>query len=80
MIIVCATVFGTVVYRVEMAYILQNTSVKTYSSIIITVTSAAMNLICSLVLSQLYYWIATKLTDLGKKILFFSKLNSICFV
>jgi hypothetical protein len=48
-----------------MDYILKNTSAKNYSSIIITVTSAVMNLICSLVLTQFYYWIAKKLTDLG---------------
>ena len=75
MAIVCATVFATIVYRVQMDYILKNSSVKTYSSIIITVTSAVMNLICSLILSQFYYWIAKKLTDLGKKFIF--SLNSI---
>ena len=66
--IVCATVFGTIVYRVQMDYILKDTSAKNYSSIIITVTSAAMNLICSLLLTQFYYWISKKLTDLGRKI------------
>ncbi|UJR10628.1 hypothetical protein I4U23_014825 [Adineta vaga] len=63
-LIVCGTIFGTIVYRVQMDYILKNTSVKTYSSIIITVTSAIINLICSLILSQLYYWLAGKITDL----------------
>ena len=73
MLIVCGTVFGTIVYRVQMSYILtNNTSVKAYASVIITVTSALMNLICSLILSQLYYWIARKLTDLGKKFFCFS--------
>ena len=67
MAIVCATVFGTVVYRVQMDYILKGTSARVYSSIIITVTSAVMNLICSIILSQFYYWIAKKLTDLGRK-------------
>jgi len=71
MAIVCATVFGTIVYRVQMDYTLQNTSVKSYSSIIITVTSAIMNVICSVILSQFYYWIANKLTDLGMKFSFF---------
>ena len=66
MIIVCATVFGTVAYRVQMNYILKDTSVKAYSSIIITVTGAIINLICSVTLSQFYYWIAKRLTDLGK--------------
>jgi hypothetical protein len=73
MAIVCATVFATVVYRVQMNYTLKQTSVKTYSSIIITVTSAAINLICSIILSQFYYWVAKKLTNLGmKNILFFN--------
>jgi hypothetical protein len=67
MAIVCVTLFATIAYRVQMDYILKKTSVKTYSSIIITVTSAIMNLICSVILSQFYYWIARKLTDLGKK-------------
>ncbi|CAF3714176.1 unnamed protein product [Adineta steineri] len=62
--IVCVTVFCTIIYRIQMDYLLKSTSVKTYSSIIITVTSAVMNLICSLILSLLYYWIASKLTDL----------------
>jgi hypothetical protein len=67
MAIVCVTLFATITYRVQMGYILQKTNVKTYSSIIITVTSAIMNLICSIILSQFYYWIARKLTDLGTK-------------
>ena len=75
MAIVCANVFGTVVYRVQMDYILKQTSVKTYSSIIVTVTSAVINLICSLSLSQLYYWLAKKITNMGKKFIF--SLNSI---
>jgi hypothetical protein len=66
MAIVCVTVFATIVYRVQMDYILKETSVSRYSSIIITVTSAIMNLICSIILSQFYYWIARKLTNLGK--------------
>jgi hypothetical protein len=66
-VIVCATIFGTIAYRVQMDFILKKTSVKAYSSIIITVTSAVMNLICSVILSYLYYWIAQKLTDLGEK-------------
>lgn len=66
MAIVCATLFGTIVYRVQMDYILKKTSAKNYSSIIITVTSAVMNLICSILFSQFYYWLARKLTDLGK--------------
>ena len=49
-----------------MDYILRDTSAKTYSSIIITITGAVINLICSLVLSQLYYWLAQKITDFGK--------------
>ncbi|CAF3918215.1 unnamed protein product [Rotaria magnacalcarata] len=64
MAIVCTTVFATIVYRSRMDFILKNTSAKSYSSIIITVTSAIMNLICSVVLSQFYYWVARKLTDL----------------
>ncbi|CAF0770703.1 unnamed protein product [Adineta steineri] len=64
MAIVCATVFATIVYRVRMDYILKKTSVSSYSSIIITVTSAIMNLICSIILSKFYYWIARKLTNL----------------
>lgn len=67
MAIVCGTVFGTIVYRVQMDYILKQTSVKTYSPIIVTVTSAIINLICSVVLSQLYYFLAKKLTDWGMK-------------
>ncbi|CAF0946662.1 unnamed protein product [Adineta ricciae] len=63
-LIVCGTIFGTIVYRVQMDYILRDTSAKTYSSIIITVTGAVINLICSLILSQLYYWLAGKITDL----------------
>jgi hypothetical protein len=66
MAIVCATVFGTIAYRIRMDLILKRSSVSRYSSIIITVTSAIMNLICSIILSQFYYWIARKLTDLGK--------------
>lgn len=65
MCIVCATVFGTVVYRVQIDYLLRKTSVHSYASIIITVTSAIMNLICSIILSQLYYYLARKLTDMG---------------
>jgi hypothetical protein len=69
MAIVCVTVLGTIAYRVRMDYILKkDPRFKTYSAIIITVTSAIMNLICSIILSQFYYWIARKLTDLGKKI------------
>ncbi|CAF2376820.1 unnamed protein product [Rotaria sp. Silwood2] len=64
MAIICGTVFATVVYRVQIDYILKQTSAKQYSSIIVTVTSAIMNLICSVLLSQFYYWIARKLTDL----------------
>ncbi|CAF4512927.1 unnamed protein product [Rotaria socialis] len=64
MAIVCTTVFATIVYRSRMDFILKNTSAKSYSPIIITVTSAIMNLICSVILSQFYYWIARKLTDL----------------
>ena len=75
MIIVCATVFGTVVYRVQMNFILKETSIKMYSSIIITVTSAIINLIFSVILSQFYYWIAEKLTDLGKQKKEFSFLS-----
>ncbi len=68
MCIVCVTVFGTIAYRVRMGFILQkNPRFKTYSPIIITVTSAIMNLICSIILSQFYYWIARKLTDLGTR-------------
>jgi hypothetical protein len=71
MAIVCVTVFATIVYRVQMNYILKETSVSKNSSIIITVTSAIMNLICSIILSQFYYWIARKLTNLGKNDFFF---------
>ena len=67
MAIVCANVFATVVYRVQIDYLLRKTSVKTYSSIIVTITSAIINLICSLLLSQFYYWLAKKITNLGKK-------------
>jgi len=78
MAIVCATVFGIIVYRIQMNYILKTSSVKAYSSIIITVTSAVMNLTCSIILSQFYYWVAKKLTDLGKnKKDSISELNSI---
>jgi hypothetical protein len=80
MAIVCATVFGTIAYRVQMDYILKNTSAKTYSSIIITVTSAVMNLICSLILSNFYSWMAKRLTDLGMKNFFISEWNSIDFI
>ena len=57
----------TIIYRVQMDYILKDTSARQYSSIIITVTSAIMNLICSVLLSQFYYWMAEKTTDLGRK-------------
>jgi hypothetical protein len=67
MAIVCATVFGTIAYRVQMKFLLEKSNFSDYSSIIITVTSALMNLICSLILSQFYYWIARKLTNLGEK-------------
>lgn len=63
MAIICATVFATVVYRVQVDYLLRKTSAAPYSSIIITVTSAVMNLICSEILSILYYYLARKLTD-----------------
>lgn len=63
--IICATVFATVVYRVQVDYLLRKTSAAPYSSIIITVTSAVMNLICSEILSILYYYLAKKLTDFG---------------
>ncbi|CAF3809059.1 unnamed protein product [Rotaria magnacalcarata] len=59
-----ATLFATIVYRVQMDYILNATSAKTYSAIITAITSAIMNLIFSILISQLYYWIAGKLTDL----------------
>lgn len=65
MLIVCGTIFGTIVYRVQMDYVLKDTSAKAFSSIIITVTSAVINLICTLILSKLYYWLAAKITDLG---------------
>jgi hypothetical protein len=69
MAIACVTVFATIAYRVRMDFILKkNPKLKSSSAIIITVTSAIMNLICSIILSQVYYWIARKLTDLGKKI------------
>ncbi len=51
---------------------LNNSNVSKHSSIIITVTSAIMNLICSIILSQFYYWIARKLTDFGEKFFSFS--------
>jgi len=59
---------------VQVDYLLRKTSASAFSSIIITVTSAIMNLICSVVLSQLYYYLARKLTDLGlrEKIQMFS--------
>ncbi|CAF3386640.1 unnamed protein product [Rotaria socialis] len=63
---ICATLFATIVYRVQMGYIFQNTSVNTYSAILITITSAIMNLIFSILLSEFYYWIAGKLTDLER--------------
>lgn len=50
-----------------MDVILKNTSLKSHASLVITATSAVMNLICSVVLSQFYYWIARKLTDMGNK-------------
>lgn len=63
------TVFATVAYRTRMSYILtKDSNVKSQAAIIITVTSAIMNLLCSIILSQFYYWIARKLTDLGKKL------------
>ena len=68
MIIICATVFATIVYRIQIDFLLKKTSAKTYSSIIITVTSAVMNLICSILLSKFFYWIAKKLTNRGKVI------------
>lgn len=55
-----------------MNVILNNSNISRYSSIIITVTSAIMNLICSIILSQFYYWIARKLTDFGEKFFSFS--------
>ncbi|CAM4777756.1 unnamed protein product [Rotaria magnacalcarata] len=61
-----ATLFATIVYRVQMDYILNATSAKTYSAIITAITSAIMNLIFSILISQLYYWIAGKLTDLER--------------
>ncbi|CAF1156581.1 unnamed protein product [Adineta ricciae] len=62
--IVCVTVFATIVYRVRMDRILKkDPNLSSRSSIIITVSSAVMNLICSVILSQFYYWIARKLTD-----------------
>ena len=68
MVIVCVTLFATIAYRVRMDFILkQNKRIAPYSSIIITVTSAIMNLICSIIFSQFYYWIARKLTDFGRK-------------
>ena len=66
--IVCVTVFATIAYRTKMSFILtEDPKVKSQAPIIITVTSAIMNLICSIILSQFYYWIARKLTDLGKQ-------------
>ena len=73
MAIVCVTVFGTIAYRVRMDSTLKKSSAKAYSSIIITVTSAVINLICSILLSQIYYWIARKLTDYGKTSLWASR-------
>jgi hypothetical protein len=71
MVIVCVTLLATIAYRVQMDFILKkNPNVKMYSSIIITVTSAIMNLICSIILSQFYYWIARKLTNLGTNFFF----------
>jgi hypothetical protein len=67
MAIVCVTVFATIVYRVRMDFVLKTSSVKSYSSLIITVTSAIINLICSIILSQFYYWIAKKLTNYGRQ-------------
>jgi len=50
-----------------MTYILKEEKrLEAYSSIIITITSAIINLICSVILSQFYYFIARKLTDLGR--------------
>ena len=66
--IVCVTVFATIAYRTRMSFILiKDPKVKGQAAIIITVTSAIMNLICSIILSQFYYWIARKLTDLGSR-------------
>ncbi|CAM4780489.1 unnamed protein product [Rotaria magnacalcarata] len=62
--IVCTALFSIIVYRVKMNYILKETSVQAYASIIITITSAIMNLICTLGLSVLYYRLAKKITDL----------------
>lgn len=71
MAIVCVTVFATIAYRVRMDRILKkDPNLSSRSSIIITVSSAIMNLICSVILSQFYYWIARKLTDYGKKTLY----------
>lgn len=64
--IVCLTIFSVIVYRVQLSYMLiKNTFINSYSSIIITVTSAIINLICSLILSPLYNYIAIKITDFG---------------
>ena len=66
MTIVCVTVLGTIAYRVRMYYRLKEDTRFNEPGIIITVTGAIMNLICSVILSQFYYWIARRLTDLGK--------------
>ena len=68
MVILCATVFATIVYRIQIDYLLKKTSIKAYSSIIVTVTGAIMNLICSLLLSFFFDRIARKLTDRGETI------------
>ena len=69
MAIVCVTLFGTIAYRTRMSFILaKDPKAKSQATIIITITSAIMNLLCSIILSQFYYWIARKLTDFGKEL------------
>lgn len=64
--IACTNVFATIVYRAQVTYMLNQTTVKAYASLIVSITSAVINLIVSLVLSKVYYFVARKLTEAGK--------------
>lgn len=68
--LVVAFLFGVIVYRVILKSILYNiVEIRAYSSTIISVTAATINLILILILGKFYSWLAVKLTDIGNNIL-----------
>ena len=66
--LVLALVVGVIVYRVSLhlAFPMRDQLAQSRFSLLVSVTAACINLALIFGLSYLYYWLATKLTDMGE--------------